>query len=83
MRGFICPERQGMSQVTPACFVAITTMGIVEIGEGIMVNQPKKIHKEFTAVFRDTGKINSLRIIDISAYRNDDEDDVIFEPEGD
>jgi hypothetical protein len=35
------------------------------------------------SVFRDSGKINSLKIIDISAYRNDDEDDVIFEPEGD
>jgi hypothetical protein len=34
-------------------------------------------------VFRDTGKINSLCIIDISAYRNDEKDDVIFEPEGD
>jgi hypothetical protein len=35
------------------------------------------------SVFRDSGKINSLKIIDISAYRNDEEDDVIFEPEGD
>lgn len=32
-------------------------------------------------VYRDTGLINTLRIIDINAYRNDEEDEIILEHE--